>query len=71
MAPSVRKSKKAAVESAPAAVQVSSGRECPKCGGSLIQRKGKYGSFIGCKTFPSCRYTVKMSVSAKEKMDET
>lgn len=32
---------------------------CPKCGGKLIMRDGKYGSFIGCSNFPKCRYTQK------------
>lgn len=30
---------------------------CPKCGGTLIKRKGKYGTFIGCSNYPKCRYT--------------
>ncbi|MBQ9561435.1 MAG: NERD domain-containing protein [Prevotella sp.] len=30
---------------------------CPKCGGSLIQRKGKYGTFYGCSNYPKCKYT--------------
>lgn len=30
---------------------------CPRCGGKLIQRKGKFGEFIGCSNFPKCRYT--------------
>lgn len=29
---------------------------CPKCGQSLIVRKGKYGSFKGCSSFPKCRF---------------
>ena len=32
---------------------------CPKCGGILIKRKGKFGEFWGCSSFPSCRYTQK------------
>ncbi len=35
------------------------GGVCPKCGGELIMREGKYGSFIGCSNFPKCRYTQK------------
>ena len=31
--------------------------ECPRCGGMLILRKGKFGKFYGCGNFPSCRYT--------------
>lgn len=30
---------------------------CPKCGGRLRSRKGKYGRFRGCSNFPNCRYT--------------
>ncbi len=32
---------------------------CPKCGGKLIMRDGKYGRFIGCTNFPKCKYTEK------------
>ena len=31
--------------------------ECPRCGGMLCLRKGKFGAFYGCGNFPSCRYT--------------
>lgn len=30
---------------------------CPKCGGKLIKRKGKYGKFLGCSNFPRCHFT--------------
>ena len=30
---------------------------CPKCGGKLILRNGKYGDFIGCSNYPNCKYT--------------
>ena len=30
---------------------------CPRCGGELEERSGKYGRFIGCENFPDCRYT--------------
>lgn len=33
--------------------------KCPKCGGNLLLRKGKYGSFYGCSNYPNCRYTKK------------
>lgn len=29
---------------------------CPRCGGNLVTRKGKYGSFKGCNNFPKCRF---------------
>ena len=31
---------------------------CPKCGGELITRKGKYGDFKGCNNYPKCRFTI-------------
>lgn len=30
---------------------------CPECGGSLVVREGRYGSFLGCSNYPECRYT--------------
>jgi DNA topoisomerase-1 len=32
------------------------GRECPKCGQPLVERKSKFGAFVGCSGFPKCRY---------------
>ena len=31
---------------------------CPKCGGILVLRNGKYGSFYGCSNYPKCKYTL-------------
>lgn len=33
------------------------GRECPKCGHDLVIRFGRFGKFISCSNFPTCRYT--------------
>ena len=33
------------------------GRLCPECGHELILRYGRFGKFIGCSNFPTCRYT--------------
>ena len=30
---------------------------CPKCGGHLFERQGKYGFFYGCSNYPKCKYT--------------
>ncbi len=30
---------------------------CPKCGGELVKRNGRFGAFLGCSNFPGCRYT--------------
>ena len=30
---------------------------CPKCGGRLVERNDKYGTFYGCSNYPRCKYT--------------
>lgn len=35
----------------------SSTQKCPKCNSDLVERKGKYGTFLGCSTYPNCKYT--------------
>lgn len=30
---------------------------CPKCGGNLVERNGKYGTFYGCSNYPKCKFT--------------
>lgn len=34
---------------------------CPKCGGQMQIKDGKYGQFLGCVNYPRCRYTARMS----------
>jgi predicted RNA-binding Zn-ribbon protein involved in translation (DUF1610 family) len=31
--------------------------KCPQCGGDLIMRNGKFGKFLGCTSFPSCKFS--------------
>lgn len=31
--------------------------KCPRCGGDLVKRNGRYGPFYGCGNYPRCRYT--------------
>lgn len=33
---------------------------CPKCNSELVKRSGKYGEFLGCKSYPKCKYTYKL-----------
>lgn len=37
-------------------IAVASGK-CPRCGGNLVLRHGKYGSFYGCSNYPRCKFT--------------
>jgi DNA topoisomerase-1 len=38
------------------------GRDCPTCGSPLVYRESRYGRFIGCSTFPTCRFTEQIIV---------
>ena len=46
------------------------GQICPECGGELVIRKGKYGKFISCSNFPTCKYTANMPKEAPEEVGE-
>lgn len=48
-------------------VIVFTGEMCPQCGKELVRRKGRFGEFIACSTYPTCKYTQNLS---KEKMPE-
>ena len=40
-------------------IAVASGK-CPRCGGNLVLRHSKYGSFFGCSNYPRCKFTSKL-----------
>jgi DNA topoisomerase-1 len=33
------------------------GELCPECGGDLIIKSGRFGKFVGCTNYPTCRFT--------------
>lgn len=35
-------------------------KKCPYCNADLVLRKGKYGEFYGCSSYPKCKYTLKI-----------
>ena len=35
------------------------GEKCPECGGDLVIRKGKFGDFVACSNYPTCKYVKK------------
>ncbi len=35
------------------------GEKCPECGSDLVERKGRYGTFVACETYPECKYVKK------------
>ena len=34
-----------------------SSEKCPQCGGNLVLRNGRFGSFYGCSNYPRCKFT--------------
>ena len=42
------------------------GDVCPECGSPLVKRKGKYGEFVACSNYPTCKYIQKEEVEVKE-----
>jgi len=47
-------------------VPVATGEICPECGGDLVIRKGKYGEFVACSNYPTCKYIKKEQKEVKE-----
>lgn len=37
--------------------QMIEGGICPQCKGSLVERNGRYGRFLGCSNYPKCKFT--------------
>ncbi len=37
----------------------STGEICPECGGDLVVRSGKFGDFVACSNYPTCKYIKK------------
>lgn len=35
------------------------GEVCPNCGSDLVIRSGKYGEFVACSNYPTCKYVKK------------
>jgi len=38
---------------------------CEKCGAKMVYKEGKYGKFLACPNFPSCRSTVTLGTDGK------
>ena len=43
-------------------------RQCPDCDGDLIMKFGRFGKFIACANYPSCKFTEK--TESEKKIDE-
>lgn len=46
------------------------GEMCPSCGNELVYRVGRFGKFISCIDFPTCRYTKSENEEENVQIDE-
>ena len=44
------------------------GEKCPECGNPLVIRKGKYGEFVACSNYPTCKYIKKESKQTEKEI---
>ncbi len=42
------------------------GEVCPDCGHDLVERKGRYGTFVSCSNYPECKYIKKEKVEVEK-----
>jgi DNA topoisomerase I len=45
------------------------GEHCPECGQPLVLRAGRYGPFVACSAYPTCKY-VKREPKAQPKVTD-
>lgn len=44
---------------------VATGEKCPNCGADLVIKQSKYGKFVACSNYPTCKY-IKQNEEKKE-----
>lgn len=44
-----------------AALEETTDEICPKCGSSMVVKRGRFGKFLACSKYPDCKYTQGMS----------
>ena len=49
-------------------IGVETGEACPECGKALIERRGRFGKFVACSSYPECKYT--RDLGGKERPDD-
>ena len=47
---------KEAFDTLPKKEVVQTGEDCPECSHPLVYRRGRYGEFVACSNFPTCKY---------------
>jgi len=60
--------KTAKVKAAPSQVEVEA-EPCEKCGESMVLRRGRYGPFLACSSYPDCKNTRKVTTGKDGKAE--
>jgi len=47
------------------------GEKCPECGGELLEKRGRFGKFMACSTYPDCKYTRNIDGSTRAEDEPT
>ncbi len=45
-------------------------KKCPDCGSALFLKLGRYGKFLACENYPTCKYTEKINPQQTKEKDE-
>lgn len=44
---------------------------CEKCGSPMVQKEGRYGPFLACSAFPTCKQTRSLTAKTRSKSEPT
>jgi len=47
------------------------GEKCPECGSELLEKRGRFGKFMACSSYPDCRYTRNIDGSTRAEDEPT
>ncbi len=39
--------------------------KCPKCGNNMVRKYGRYGEFVACSNYPTCKYVKQKTIGVK------
>lgn len=45
-------------------------RVCPDCNSPLVKKKGEFGIFLGCSSYPKCGHVIKFSEKGEEMVEQ-
>ena len=40
-------------------------RTCPQCGSNLVRKQGRFGEFVACSNYPTCKYVQQKTTGVK------